>query len=146
MLKEEIQKEVIANLKAKKELHVRVLRFILSEINYEEIKKQKALTGEEIVALLKKEIKKRKEAIELFKKGKRDDLVKEEEAQITIIKKYVPEGLPLEELKKIVDETISSSEVSHVGQVIGLVIRKVNGQADGETIAKLVQEKLGQSS
>ncbi|MBI1869368.1 GatB/YqeY domain-containing protein [Candidatus Gottesmanbacteria bacterium] len=71
-------------------LQLKVLRFVLSEINYAEIDKQAALTDEEIVSLIQKEIKKRKQAIDLFKKGNRLETVVDEEAQIAILRGIQP--------------------------------------------------------
>lgn len=143
MLKDDIQKTVNENLKAGKTLEVRVLRFLLSEIQYAEIAKQSDLTDEETVALLAKELKKRKEAIEMFKKANRDDLVADEEKQLTVIQKYLPQQLTESELEKAVDEVLSSlPDKSNMGKIIGLVMAKVKGQADGKMVAELVKKKI----
>jgi len=93
MLKNDIQNTVNNYLKARKTLEVKVLRFILSEIKYAEIEKQKELTDTEVISLLQKEIKKRREAIEMFKKGNRSDLVTDEKAQMAVIMKFLPKAL-----------------------------------------------------
>lgn len=143
MIKEEIQKAIPVNLKEGKTTELKVLRFILSQINYAEIEKQGQLTDDETVTLLQKEVKKRKEAIEMFKKGKREDLVKDEEAQLLIIDWYLPQQLSDEELNKIVEETVSSTEdKSNIGAVIGQVMAKVKGRTDGSHVAQLVRQKL----
>lgn len=143
MLKEEIQKAINSSLKEGKKTELKVLRFILSGIQYAEIDKHKDLTDEEIISLLQKELKKRKEAIEMFKKGGRDDLVKDEENQLIVIEKYLPKQLSTEELNKIIDEIISSSaDLSNMGKIIGLVMAKVKGKADGKTVAEAVKQKL----
>lgn len=122
---------------------VKVLRFILSEIKYEEIDKQKELNNEETVDLLRKELKKRKEAIVLFKKGQRNDLVEDEERQLKIIERYLPQELSENELLKIINDVIKDAgDTSNPGRIIGMVIAKVKGQADGSTVAKLVKDKL----
>lgn len=124
-------------------MEVRVLRFLLSEIQYAEIAKQSDLTDEETVALLAKELKKRKEAIEMFKKANRDDLVADEEKQLTVIQKYLPQQLTESELEKAVDEVLSSlPDKSNMGKIIGLVMAKVKGQADGKMVAELVKKKI----
>ena len=143
MIKEEIQKAMILALKSKKETELKVLRFVLSQINYEEINKQKKLTDEEVISVLQKEVKKRKEAIEMFKKGKREDLVIDEEKQIDKIKQYLPKELDQKELEIVIDEVISSSaDTSNVGKVIGLVMARLRGRADGANVAQLVKQKL----
>ncbi len=143
MLKDDIQKSVNENLKAGKALEVKVLRFLLSEIQYAEIAKQAPLTDEETVTLLAKELKKRKEAIGMFQKANRDDLVADEEKQLTVIQKYLPQQLTEKELEKAVDEILSTlTDKSNMGKIIGLVMAKVKGQADGKTVADLVKNKI----
>lgn len=142
MIKEEIQKQILLALKEGRKTELKVLRFILSLINYEEIATQKKLSDGEIVALFQKEIKKRKGAIEMFKKGKRDDLVEDEEKQIIVIQRYLPKQLSENELNKIIDEVIASSKETNIGKVIGLVMVKVKGKAGGATVAQIVKQKL----
>lgn len=145
MIKDEIQKAVIVNLKEGKTTEVKVLRFIISEINYAEIAKQEKLTDEETIVLLQKEVKKRREAIEMFKKGNRDDLVKDEEEQIDIIGRYLPKQLSDEELEKTVEEILREVEdKSNRGKLIGLVMVKVRGKTDGAKVAKTVNKLLAE--
>lgn len=143
MIKEKIQKDILVSLKGKKETELKVLRFVLSLINYAEIAKQKPLTDEEIISLLRKELKKRKEAIEMFKTGGRQDLVTDEEKQLPVIQSFLPQPLSTEELNRIVDEVFKGiSGVPNMGQIIGQVMAKVKGQADGAIVASLVKQKL----
>lgn len=145
MIKEDIQKAIITNLKAKNGTEVKVLRYLLSMIKYAEIDKHQELTDEEIQALFSKEIKKRKEAIEIFKKGKRDDLVSDEEEQVTLISKYLPQQLSDDQIRIYIEETIKEIHgQDNVGLVIGAVMQKVKGRADGSTVAGLVKERLRQ--
>lgn len=90
MIKKHIQEAIITNLKEGKQTELKVLRFLLSLINYAEIDKQRELTDEEIQELLAKELKKRQEAIQLFRQGKREDLVEDEEKQLVVIKQFLP--------------------------------------------------------
>lgn len=143
MIKAEIQKTILTSLKAGRKTELKVLRFILSQIKYEEIAQQRELTDEEIIVLLQKEVKKRKDAIELFKSGNREDLVADEEAQLNIIGKYLPKQLSSEELNKIIEETIASTpDKSNIGKVIGQVMAKVKGRADGKMVAELVKKTM----
>ena len=147
MIKEEIQKAVISAMKGKQTTELKVLRFVLSLIQYEEINKQKKLTEDETVSVLRKEIKKRKEAIELFKKGNRQELVADEEAQIKIIERYLPQQMPDADLEKVVDNVLATSEKSmaNMGKLIGAVMERVKGQADGAKVAFLVKKKIQNS-
>lgn len=147
MIKDEIQKNILVSLKESRETEKKVLRFVLSQINYEEIAKRKDLTDEEIITLMQKEVKKRKEAVELFKKGKREDLVTDEEAQIQVIQAYLPKELTSEELEKIIDEELAKdSDHSNPGKIIGRVMGRVKGKASGTSVSKLIQEKLTKSA
>lgn len=146
MIKNDIQREILTSLKEKRVTELKVLRFILSEIKYAEINKQKDLPDEEITSLLQKEVKKRKEAIEMFKKGGRTDIVADEVKQIAIIEAYLPKQMSNEELNKIIGETLAGLEdKSNIGKVIGAVIPKVKGRADGARVVNLVKRKLGLS-
>ena len=143
MIKDEIQKAIFRALKEQNQTELTVLRFLSSQIKYEEIAKQKELTDEEVIAVLQKELKKRKEEIEMFRKGKRDDLVEEEEKQLPVIQRYLPEQLSEEELVKIINEAILTIDnKGDIGRIIGLVMTKVKGRADGSLVASLVKQKL----
>lgn len=143
MLKKDIENSIKRALKERNSDRLRVLRFILSQIKYKEIDKSSDLTDEEIVTLLLSEVKKRREAITLFKKGNRQDLVDREEKDIKVIKEYLPPPLSEEELKAIIDKTIKSVENNaNPGKIIGQVLNQVKGRADGTTIARLVNEKI----
>ena len=90
MIKNDIEQSIIKALKERNTSELKVLRFVLSEIKYAEINQQKDLFDEEVSSILQKELKKRKEAIELFKKVDKNDLVKDEEKQLTVIQRYLP--------------------------------------------------------
>lgn len=143
MIKNEIQQSINNALKAGNKIELQALRFVMSQIKYEEINKQKELIDEEVVSLMQKEVKKRKEAIEMFKKGNRIDLVSDEEAQIKVIQNYLPQQLTEEELGKIVDEILKASpDEKNMGKIIGMVLRNAKGRTEGSVIAKLVKQKL----
>lgn len=147
MIKDEIQKAIFRALKEQNQIELKVLRFLSSQIKYEEISKQKELTDNDVIAVLQKELKKRKEAIEMFKKGKRDDLVEDEEKQLPVIQRYLPEQLSTEELNHIIDEAISiADDRSNIGRIIGLVMTKTKGRTDGTYVSTLVKQKLVPSS
>lgn len=146
MLRDDIQKDVISSLKAGKTADVKVLRFIMSEIKYAEIEKGNQLTDGEVVNVLQKEVKKRKEAIEMFRKGQRNDLVKDEEQQLIIIGRYLPGQISEKELNDIIDRIIISlDDKRNIGRIIGTVIAKVKGRTDGSVVARLVRQKLQES-
>lgn len=143
-LKKRIENDLIVAMKARNELGVSVLRFLLSAIKNLEIEKQKELTEEETIQVLQKQVKIRKESITAFTAGGREDLITKERAEIEILNKYLPQQLSSEELEKIVKETIKESNAGSgdSGKVIGAVMVKVKGKADGNQVAEIVKKTL----
>ncbi|OGG21970.1 hypothetical protein A3D03_02175 [Candidatus Gottesmanbacteria bacterium RIFCSPHIGHO2_02_FULL_40_13] len=143
MIKNDIEQSIIKALKERNTSELKVLRFVLSEIKYAEINQQKDLFDEEVSSILQKELKKRKEAIELFKKVDKNDLVKDEEKQLTVIQRYLPAQMAEEELNQIIDQTLSGlTDTSNIGKIIGLVVSQTKGRADGSLVATLIKQKL----
>lgn len=128
------------------EVKVATLRLLLSELAYAKVaKKAEVLSDEDVISVIQKAIKQRKESIESYKNGARDDLASKEQAELDILQTYLPEQLSDQELTKIVDEAINNtgaSQMSDMGKVIGLVMGKVAGKAEGARVSVLVKEKL----
>ncbi len=148
MVLEKIQSDLREAMKAKDEAHVSALRFLLAQIKNKEIElfgQGKELTDEEVMSVIQKQAKERKESIEAFKKAGRDDLVGKEEAELLVLSIYLPQQLSPEELEKIIREVIASlgaTSGADFGKVMGQVMGKVKGRADGNMVTKLVKEKL----
>lgn len=123
-----------------------LLRLLKAALKNEMISlKKQELKDEEIIKILKCEAKKRQDSIEQFTKGNRQDLADKEQAELVLIKKYLPQEMSPEEVKKIIQEVISSMgkiTPSQFGQVMGAVMKKTAGQADGNLVSKLVKEVL----
>lgn len=141
--------EILSQLKQaqldRDEIKVSTLRLLLSEIKNTEIQKQQPLTEQEIIAVVQKGIKQRKEASEGFKQGGREDAAEKEEAELKILETFLPSQLSNEELTKLVEEAITETgakNIQDMGRVIGLVMGKVAGKADGARVSTLVKEKL----
>jgi len=145
-LKEQIEKDFKQALKIKDEVVVSTLRMLQAAITNAEIAKmRKELTEEEIQKLIKSEIKKRKEAIEDYKKGGRGDLASKEEKEIKILEKYLPEQLGEEEIRKIVGKVIAEigpTSPKDFGKVMGQVMKEAGGRADGAVVSRMVREML----
>ncbi|MBI2011906.1 GatB/YqeY domain-containing protein [Candidatus Daviesbacteria bacterium] len=127
------------------ELKVSTLRLLLSEVNNAKIQKGQELSDEEITGVIQKEIKKRKESIESFRKGAREDLALKEEAEAKVLESYLPTQLSDEELTKIIDLAINevgANSIADMGKVIGKVMSQVSGKADGGRVSNLVKQKL----
>lgn len=141
-MKDQIQADLTTALKEKAELKLQTLRLLSNAIHNEEIAKKTSLSDEEIFAVIKKEVKKRKEAAEGFKAGGRIEQSEKEVAESGILEAYLPEGMSEDEIIKIIGEEIANHPDEKVGQIIGFVMKRVGSGADGSTVAKLVNSKL----
>jgi len=148
MLKEKIQSDLIEAQKAKDELRVSTLRLLLSAIKNFAIAKESTSynpTDEEVAGIIQKEIKQRKESIEQFRAGSRDDLVEKETKELKILQNYLPEQLSEDEVRVIVNESIKevgASSSADLGKVMSVVMPKVKGKADGSLVSHLVNQIL----
>lgn len=127
------------------ETKVSTLRMLLSELKNAEIAKGEQLSEEDIIGVLAKEAKKRKEAAAGFRQGDREQQAQKEEAELLVLEQYLPKQLSSEELTKIVEQTINelgANSLADMGKVIGVVMGKVKGQADGGVVSGLVKERL----
>ncbi|KKS47670.1 hypothetical protein A3J20_03195 [Candidatus Gottesmanbacteria bacterium RIFCSPLOWO2_02_FULL_42_29] len=150
MLLNKLREDMTAALKKGDKTTLSVLRYVLSELNYSAIDKRGELTDEEIIKLLYKEIKKRQEAILLYRQGKREELAEKESKEIDIIKQYLPAQIPDREIIIVIDEVLESlnqagsgqAGENHPGKIIGAVLAKLKGNADGSRVAVLVKERI----
>jgi len=134
-------------MKARDEVKVSTLRLLKSAVGKFEVsgKEKIEATDEDWVRILKKEAKQRKESIEQFKAGGRDDLVGPEQAELEILEKYLPEMMGEEQIQEIVQATVSevgATGISDMGKVMGAVMGKVGAEADGGVVKNIVQKIL----
>ena len=146
-LRETLSADMKEAMKAREagKLRLAVIRMAWSSIRNKEIDEKKELSDEEIMAVLMKEVKQREDSIAEFKTAGRDELVAKNEEEIAILKKYLPEQLSDDDLKKIVQETIAAVHAAgpkDMGKVMGAVIGKTKGRADGKKINGIVRELL----
>ena len=121
------------------------LRLILSSLRSAEKELQRPLSDEEELQVLQRERKRRIEAAEAYREAGRDDLVSNEEREAELIDAYLPEQLSDEELHAIVGDAVAESGATspkQMGQVMSLVMPRVQGRADGKRVSALVKEKL----
>jgi len=145
MLKQQIEEQIKNALKGGEELRLSTLRFLLSAIKNEEIAKQREVTDEEVISVVQHQVKQRKESIEAFQKGGREELAEKERQELVILSKFLPQQLSEEEVKKIVQETIAElpeNERKNFGKVMGIVMGRLKGQTEGNIVAKVVKEVL----
>jgi uncharacterized protein YqeY len=145
MLLSKLQENMKAAMLSKKTEEVQTLRFLISQIKNKEIEKGNPLTDEDILQIIKKQVKELEAAKEMFQKAGRSELVSENEGQITILSQYLPEELSDEELKseiqKIIDE---NSEViaSNPKSLMGITVSKLKSQADPQRILQMLRQMV----
>lgn len=130
---------------ARDEVKVSTLRLLLAEIHNTEIQKGGEITDDDVLLVLSREAKKRKEAATGFRIGNREESALKEEAELKILQEYLPAEMDLGELTGIVESTITevgATSMSDMGKVMSVLMNKVKGQADGGVISALVKEKL----
>lgn len=144
-LVEQINQDFLSAYKSKDESKSSVLRLLKSSIQNAEISKKDELTDEEVFKIVQREIKQRQDAIVEYNKGERPDLAAKDEAEITILKTYLPVELSDEELDKLVSETISSvgaQSQADFGKVMGALMPKIAGKATGDRVSASVKKFL----
>lgn len=144
-LKQRIDQDSKEALKTKDSLRLNVLRMIKSEIRYKEIEKRSELSDDDVISVLSSSIKKRKDSIQQFEKGGRDDLASKEKTELEVILKYMPEQLTEEELNQIISKAIKDVEAAgplDLGKVMKQIMPNVRGRADGKKVNLLVSSRL----
>jgi len=144
-LKERIDQDMRMALKSGEKLKLGLTRLLKSDIRYKEIDKGKELSDEEVLEVLASAAKKHRDSIEQFRKGGREDLVKQEEDELKLILGYMPEQLNAEELGTLVEEAITevgAEGEKDMGKVMKVLMPKVKGKADGKAVSLLVSSRL----
>ena len=146
-LREKIQADMIEAMKAKDETRVGALRMLRAAILKFEVSgsEKKVASDEDVVQLIGKEVKQRKDSAEQFKNGGRAEMAEKEEKEMAILQTYLPAQLSEEELTAIVKEVIASTGVTSkkdMGKVMGALMPKVKGKADGGLVNKIVGSLL----
>jgi uncharacterized protein YqeY len=144
-LKAEIQEAVKGAMKSADALTVSTLRLLLSAVHNEEIRVRKELTTEEIQKMTATLCKQRSEAIELFRKGGREELAQKEEAELAILQRFLPQPLCEDEVKRLIQASIAeagATGIQDLGKVMKLVMAKVSGRSDGKRVNELARALL----
>ncbi len=152
MLKEKIEDDLKKALKEGDSLKRDVLRYLLTVIKNFQIEtraKEKKVEDEDVIKLIRRQVKQRREAISQYRQGNRQDLAQKEEKEISIVEKYLPAQFSEEDLRELVKKKIKEAEIqdrSDFGKLMGIVMREVKGQADGNLVRKIVEEELARPS
>ena len=145
MSKAQLVEDLKAALKGGDRLRTSVLRLLCALIKNKEIEKRGELDDPEIIQAVIASCKLRKEAIEQYTKGGRDDLAAKEEAELTLLEAYLPPPLSPEELRKKIEEALAASQASSLkdmGKVMALLMPEISGRADGKVVSQMVKDAL----
>lgn len=132
-------------MKAKDKESLQVIRMIKSSIQNEQIKEGNDLTEDEELTVLSREMKQRRDSLHEFEEAGRDDLAEKVKSEIVIVEKYMPEQLSEDDIRQLVQEAITqtgASSVKEFGKVMGAIMPKVKGKADGNQVNAIVKELL----
>ncbi len=133
-------------MKAKDELALSVLRLVRTALKNKQIDVGHEASDDEILQVLRTMIKQYQDAISDFANAGRQDLVDRQQREIDLISRYLPPPMPREELERIVHDAIKSSGATEIGKAMGMVMKAVNGQADGKDVRAIVETYFGQHS
>ncbi|HVR15197.1 MAG TPA: GatB/YqeY domain-containing protein [Candidatus Limnocylindrales bacterium] len=144
-LKTDIKEAVKVAMKSGDAVTLSTLRLLLAALQNEEIRLRRELVPEEIQRTIATLCKQRTEAIDLYRKGKRDDLAQKEEAELVVLKRFLPQPLSEDEVKSLIRASIaeaSAQGIQDLGKVMKLVMPKVSGRSDGKRVNELAKALL----
>lgn len=144
-MREKIMNDIVTAMKNKDKEVLAVLRMVKGAVQLEEINTKKELNDEEMISVLSKQVKTRKESIIEFEKAGRHDLMEQTQKEIQILEQYLPEQLSEEEVDKIISEAfqeLNPSSPSDMGKLMANLTPKLKGKADMSLVSKKVKEKL----
>ena len=144
-LVDEIQKDMYKAMKEKEKERINALRNIIGKLKYKYIDKGDKLTEQEEIKVIQSLAKQRRESIELYKQGGRNDLVETETKELSIIEEYLPQAMSEEEVRRLVRKTVKETgaeSISDLGKVMPLVMKKGAGKVDGKIAQEILKELL----
>ncbi len=145
-LLEKINSDLKEAMKAKDSVKVGTLRMVVSDIKYAKIEKMKEMDDGDIIAVIQKAIKSRKDSAEQYKNAQRPELAMKEEAEIAVLEVYLPEQMSSEEIEKIIRSVvrdIGATGAKDMGKVMQKLMPLVKGKADGKLVNEIVKKVLG---
>lgn len=144
-LRQRLKDEITAAMRSGEVLRRDTLRMAESALYNAEKRDRRELTDDEVAALIVREVKTRRESVEAFRKGGREDLAAKEESEIAILGAYLPEQLSEDEIAALVDEAVATTGAAgprDMGKVMGWLSPKTRGRADGRVVSQMVGQAL----
>lgn len=144
-MRDQILEDLKQAMKAQAKEKLAVIRMVKGAIQMEELNTKRPLTDDEVIGIIAKQIKTRKESIVEFEKGKREDLIKQTEQEIEILNHYMPEPLTEEEVDQLIQQAIQEvnpSGIKEMGKVLSVLSPKVKGRYDMSSVSSKVKSIL----
>ena len=148
-LNERLQGALTSAIRARDELRRETLRMAIAAAYNEQKAARRPLTDDEVIAVLARELKRRRESIEAFRAGGREDRAAREEAEAAVIAEFLPRPLSQEELREMVRAAIAETGAStprDLGRVMGVLVPRTRGRAEGRTVSEMVARELAGSA
>ncbi len=145
MLKQQIQDDMKSAMKTGDKTRLGTIRLILAAIKQREVDERIELDDQQVLAILDKMVKQRRDAIAQFEIAKRDDLVKKETFEIEVCQKYLPEALSTDAIASLIEQAIAATGASSpkdMGKIMGWLKPIIQGRADGKTVSSQVKTRL----
>ena len=142
---EKIKQDMYAAMKAKKKVEATILRSFLSNLKKIEIEKKDSLTDNEYLSTVKKMVKQLKESIDAYSQAGRNELAEKEKSELSIMQAYLPKQFSEKEISELIKNTISeisAKNISDLGKVMALVMKKGDGKVDGGIANRITKELL----
>ena len=142
---DDIRKDMFNASKSGNTLESDILKMVLATVKNEEISKGESLSDESVIKVIRKESKKIQDSINEFTKMNRKDLVEKEKAQLEVLERYLPALMDIEQVREIIKKVIADTQaegMKDMGKVMGISMKELDGQADGNTVKDIVGELL----
>lgn len=146
-LKEQITEDMKTAMRAQDKERLATIRLILAALKQREVDERIVLTDENVLSILDKMLKQRRESITQFEAANRQDLVKKEQDEVKVIQHYLPEPLTVAEIYELIDHAIKetgAASIKDMGKVMAIVKPKVQGRADVATVSNHIKDRLAQ--
>lgn len=144
-IRQTISDDMKTFMRAKDSARLGAIRLLQAAIKQKEVDERIELNNDQIFSVIQKMLKQRKDSIEAYQKASRQDLIDQEQLEIEVLSKYMPEPLSEEEINQYIEEAIvttAASDMKDMGKVVGILKSKVAGRADMAEVSKLVRQKL----
>lgn len=144
-LAERLNEDMKQAMKNGDKFRLQVIRMVRASIKNQEIEMRRPLNDDELIQVISRDLKQRRDSLQDFQKAGREDLVAQATAEIEIISQYLPKQLTEEEIKEIVTQTMQetgASSKADMGKLMGVLMPKVKGRADGKLVNQIVQQLL----